>query len=236
MFDQKTVLHLLNAFQHSPDFYFWKDSNHVYQMMNQSMAKSFGHKSHEVSFDCITDYHHLTKAVELADEFIKNDIKIMESASATTSLEIFFNSDNELRLHYVRKTPLVDENGTIIGVAGYIADSSSCPFIRSVYYMLPEIKEITRQNTKQKKQIVYQLKASYDQFNLSRRESEALYYVIRGKTAKETGRILNISYKTVEKYHENLKHKLDCTTRSQVIEKAIAAGAALIIPSSLLNI
>ncbi len=49
--------------------------------------------------------------------------------------------------------------------------------------------------------------------NLTKRELEILHYVADGYSAKKIGILLNISYRTVEKYIENLRLKLNCKNK-----------------------
>lgn len=91
--------------------------------------------------------------------------------------------------------------------------------------------ELTQQNFKQFIDISYtELKQErnafiindrYDEFNLTNRESDILYHLIRGNTQNAIGLKLHISPRTVETHLENVKKKLSVTTKSQIIEKAI---------------
>lgn len=62
---------------------------------------------------------------------------------------------------------------------------------------------------------------------LSNRERECLKLLIQGKTAKETALILSLSYRTIEAYFENIKNKLDCSSKrdllitAQILEKLV---------------
>jgi len=44
--------------------------------------------------------------------------------------------------------------------------------------------------------------------NLTKRELDCLNYTIQKKTSKEIAKMLKISYRTVEKYLENIKRKM----------------------------
>ena len=70
---------------------------------------------------------------------------------------------------------------------------------------------------------------------LSKRQLECWFYLLRGKTAKEIGKILNVSFRTIEAHIEQLKFKFDCSARSMLIEKAIIAGYMHDIPETLLE-
>ncbi len=54
-------------------------------------------------------------------------------------------------------------------------------------------------------------------FNLSPREKEVLNYFLSGKTSKETARIIGISYRTIEEYFTNIKKKLHCAHKRDLL-------------------
>jgi DNA-binding CsgD family transcriptional regulator len=56
---------------------------------------------------------------------------------------------------------------------------------------------------------------------LSKRCKEILRLLVRGKTAKEIAKILFISHRTVENYLYNIKHKLNVSTKSELIDLCI---------------
>ncbi|MBA3723243.1 MAG: helix-turn-helix transcriptional regulator [Parachlamydiaceae bacterium] len=60
--------------------------------------------------------------------------------------------------------------------------------------------------------------------NLTKRETEVLKYVVLGYTAKKIGKILEISFRTVEAYINNLKIKLCCTYKNNIAEIIIKNG------------
>jgi DNA-binding CsgD family transcriptional regulator len=71
-----------------------------------------------------------------------------------------------------------------------------------------------------KKCYVYQAQTKH-RTPLAPREVECLLYLLRGHTAKQTARQLQLSYRTVEFYIANVKDKLHCRTRSKLIEKML---------------
>jgi DNA-binding CsgD family transcriptional regulator len=64
----------------------------------------------------------------------------------------------------------------------------------------------------------------YYNIKLSSRELECIFLYHKGKTAKETARALNISQRTVETYFENIKNKLNCYSKDQVVNFLIEDG------------
>ncbi len=74
-----------------------------------------------------------------------------------------------------------------------------------------------------------------EEVSLSPTQEKCLYYLVRGKTAKETGHLLGIHYRTVEEHIERIKNKLGCRTKSDLIEKAFENDFIYFIPLDLAN-
>lgn len=51
---------------------------------------------------------------------------------------------------------------------------------------------------------------------LTRREAECMTYVIKGASAKQIAKILNISYRTVQSHIQNVREKLDCSRKDEL--------------------
>lgn len=56
---------------------------------------------------------------------------------------------------------------------------------------------------------------------LTAREKECLYYLVSGKSAKQTAALLNVSPRTVEFHLENIKQKAGCRTKLELLGKTI---------------
>lgn len=59
---------------------------------------------------------------------------------------------------------------------------------------------------------------------LSKRESECAYYLTRGMTMKLIAKTMGLSPRTIEFYIENIKDKLNCNSRSELIARMFEAG------------
>ncbi|MBU0455875.1 MAG: helix-turn-helix transcriptional regulator [Pseudomonadota bacterium] len=59
---------------------------------------------------------------------------------------------------------------------------------------------------------------------LSVKEGECVYYLLRGMTAKEIGEIVHRSKRTIEGHFLNIKNKLNCSKKSELIEKLWESG------------
>ncbi|MCK4608141.1 MAG: helix-turn-helix transcriptional regulator [Gammaproteobacteria bacterium] len=70
----------------------------------------------------------------------------------------------------------------------------------------------------------YHLGSEYHHSYLTKRELDCLYHLLRGQTAKGIGNALNLSRRTVEYYLDNIKGKLYCRTKSELIEKILSSN------------
>lgn len=56
---------------------------------------------------------------------------------------------------------------------------------------------------------------------LSKRESECIFYILRGMTTKQMADVMNLSPRTVEGYLLNIRNKLDCKNRYEIISTVL---------------
>jgi DNA-binding NarL/FixJ family response regulator len=54
---------------------------------------------------------------------------------------------------------------------------------------------------------------------LTSRELQCAYYLLEGMTAKGIASQLNISHRTIEAHIDNIKHKLSCKNKIQLVLK-----------------
>jgi len=59
---------------------------------------------------------------------------------------------------------------------------------------------------------------------LTKREAECVTYMIDGATAKQTAKILGISFRTVESYIQQIKEKLKCPNKEALISLLIESN------------
>ena len=73
---------------------------------------------------------------------------------------------------------------------------------------------------------------------LNKREQECLYHFIYGKSVNRIATKMNVEKSTVESFLDNIKMKLNCGTRSNIIDTAIDLGYMQRVPTnmSMLNI
>lgn len=145
-------------------------------------------------------------------------------------LDIHRFADNNVWTCISKKAPLKDDKRNIAGCINQMSELN-IPALTKLGINL--IKENTKKFNNQSNSLLLSAE-NHCPYKLSKRESECLFYLLRGSTAKETAKILEISSKTVEYYIENLKNKFTACTRAELISKAIEEGYLTIIPLSVL--
>ena len=81
-----------------------------------------------------------------------------------------------------------------------------------------DASEFFNPQTHPKKYSVKEPLDSLKKYGLSKRELDVLYYLIRRFSAKEIARNLNISPRTVESHIDQLKEKLNVTSKNAIID------------------
>lgn len=104
-----------------PDLIWVKDADGVYLSCNAIFERFFGAKEADIVGK--TDYDFVDK--KLADSFREYDRKAMAAGKPSNNEEwITFPDDGQRVLLYITKTPMHNENGTLIGVLGIGRDIS----------------------------------------------------------------------------------------------------------------
>jgi len=162
-----------------------------------------------------------------AEHYREGDLPILNGKSMTFLHPMRFTSGKEA-LILTRKTPLQNSFNSVVGVLGFVTPLPGTRR-RQVINKLGIIDRSIRGHSNT--QIQYILSDNFQDFDISKREAVCLFYLIRGKTAKEIGLILGISKRTAEKHLESIRAKFNCESKSQVISKAIEMGFVNFLPN-----
>ena len=172
-----------------------------------------------------------------AEMIIRHDHAVLEQERIIFEAQYPIRSDGTSLYGIEIKFPLLDVSQKIIGIFGctILQDSFTAAFdlLMSAGLFVPTFfienqnndysiclsAEITPQEVHS---FTKTLSRKYREF-FSQREGECLLYLMRGKSARETGIALNISQRTVEFYLYSLKDKLHCRKKSEIVDKVVAA-------------
>jgi DNA-binding CsgD family transcriptional regulator len=65
------------------------------------------------------------------------------------------------------------------------------------------------------------LGSKYPEIYFTKREAQCMLLLLKGKTMKEAADILSLSARTIEYYIKNMKIKIECRTKSELIGAVI---------------
>lgn len=227
MIDEITVLNNLPNFDNNfkdTHLYIWaKDKKGKYLSCNKTMYNDVG-LSNESEILGLTDLELCWE--KFAILFRGNDNIIMHGRESQFFIETTKIADGRKFKYYSYKAPLYVNSKKVLGTIGFgfsltQLDSHLQKNLNSLSFISPR-----------EQQKFQNLPYSFSFFltsqkirniHLSVREIECIKLTVRGKTAKEIANLLNISYRTVESYLENIKSKLKINSKRELIDLVMQA-------------
>lgn len=154
-----------------------------------------------------------------ADLFRKGDHDVFQGKIRVNVPEVELMVDRTADI-LVSETQLFNKNQKCIGLKGSFIDITGLNLVRKTGYY--------DANTRR-----YYLGKELGNVWLSAREIEVLKSLLLGYTAVKTGAFLKISPKTVEGYIENLRYKLNVSSKNELIATAIRLGLTQLLSLQL---
>lgn len=206
--------HLENYIDATNVYIYCKDKNGKYLSLNQACVNIFKNCSSYISDSNIignTDFDFFD--LSFSEEFKEHDDKVISTESP-----IFFSERNKYfdetlpRYYMSHKMPLRSRSGKVIGILGQTIEHEQSD-LKLITTILHDIKSVPVSMSGF--DFMKRFKAKYQ---LTNRQAECAYHLVKGKTKKEISQILNLSIRTVETYWEQIKNKLNCNSRSHLID------------------
>lgn len=204
-----------------------KDLQSRYLASNQLAANLFGYQSLD-EVTGISDYDMKCEAVEFAQQFVEEDKKVITTNQPLSVLYILKYADGNIHNIAAKKTPIKNSSGMITGV---ICQGGSLNTFASMHVIRNLLRLDQKYLNKSPLMGCYYSDAPYQpDIQLTKQQLNCLFYLLRGKTAKEISFIIHKSQRTIESHIEQLKNKFGCSTKSQLIDNAIAQGFLMYCP------
>lgn len=200
----------------------------VYFLNTESIIQNINeHSAHSCGYHSIRDAIGRTVFDVLPNEEAINLTRIDKEVLRTNHVKICddtMTGKDGTRMQFLTiKSPVYHpRNNNIIGVFGCSVLLGQHPIAESIALMTqlgllyPTHRAQINRNTTSASH-----EASINSYNyyLTKRELEVLSHLTRGKTAKEIGHRLNISFRTVQHHIENIKSKTNSLSKSELIDK-----------------
>lgn len=213
-------------FDQMPGLWGCKDENSVFMYANPAYAKAVGVKHH---LDMIgsTDFDTPCDTAACAGLFQAQDKEVMVSTRPLKVLDVHPFAGGTWCAYLFTKTPLI-EQGKIIGTIFHGLD------ITSAYTLeLGSLLGRIRVGAGQEGQLSYVVGDQPGPVDLSPREAEVLFFLIRGKRVKDIAALLDLSPRTVEQHVATLRQKFSASSQCELIDQAIHRGYLASIPERL---
>ena len=193
-----------------------KDPQGKYLFINESLMKDTGFSKMDDMLG-LTDFDLSFLPKNEVLNLRKNDEKILATKQACVFIEPLTLCNGKKIIAISQKAPLRSKTKKNLGVSGmsFIMDrekfySFSLRLEKDFY--IEQIESPEKSISSNEK---------INNTSLTKREKECLYYLVRGKYAREIATILNISRRTTEHHIASIKMKLNVNSKSELIEKVI---------------
>jgi len=149
-------------------------------------------------------------------------------------LEFFQDQNEEWKILLTTKTPIFNCHEEVKGTCAYAVD------ITFLFLRINEILNIInfkQTNSYTSENNIYTIfqDSPKNKNNLTKKQIDVLFFLSKNKTAKEIGRLLNVSHRSIEDRIERIKAKLNCYTRSELFETAYEQGLFNTVTDTLLT-
>lgn len=203
----------------------YKDEHHTFQYVNEQYGKLVGVRGHHLDLIGSTVAEVPCGMAAAADILEEQDRLIMSSGRSVKKLDIHPCADGIWTVHVGRKEPIFDDNKKAVGVIWHGIDITDA-------YTVAISTQLARFSGLQNN---YELSNHGGCLSLSPRESQVLFLIMRGKTAKLAATVLGVSHRTVQQYIDSLKQKFGVESKVELIDTAIARGYMSQIPLSMFS-
>lgn len=229
----ETLQLLQSVMENSSNLYLIKDIDSSILLANTTAAKYLGYGSaEELMGKNIKAENYPCDTRELSSLFYQEDQEVL--LNKTQSSFIFYTrfADNNWHMMYGTKTPVLDKDAKPIGIIDNYMDITNNPFFNFSHLLLNE--QVVTTTQKLKRQFTYKLTDTIEELDITDRQLECLYFLLSGKNSAEIAETLQLSKRTIETHMENLKKKLNCKTKTSLIEFALHKGLLNYVPRKLL--
>jgi DNA-binding CsgD family transcriptional regulator len=194
------------------DVYFYTTAS-TFLLVNEHLANTTGFNS---PHDAFGKSPLAVLFPESALELIINNERTMKTNSRNIIEENVIRKYQSPLRGMTFKSPWYDEDNNILGVIGYSIIYGMDPLVESI----AQLAELGLLN----QNFDLSTRLSRKSNSLSPRESQVIYHLIRGKTAKGIATQLALSTRTVETHLINIKNKFNVRSKMELIDKILGCA------------
>lgn len=201
----------------------WKDANFVYQGCNTNLARVMGFKDAN-DIKGLMDSQLSGLEDENLLQFHRANDELALSGKTVKAIHCSQQPYDGSYFYFIKK-PLFNDANKIIGIIYHCQEFGHS----EIFLPLKKVEPGANIHSH------YYLDAHHNPYHLSARELESLFFLLRGKTARQIAQLLTLSKRTVESYVEQIRNKFGCQNKAELFNLAIRSGYLNVIPPRLLE-
>jgi len=202
-----------------PGHIVWKDINSKFICANQFAINRLGFDNFEqIAGKSPFDIN--CKVAEMGNTIIANDQFTMQHSGIIKILCSVYLNDC-WGFYMGQQQPLKNQQGEIVGVSVHCFDVKGSAIVDQFAWLF---LEESKKGTQTIRQGVYRCLENPSNWQLSPRQEECLFWLLRGKSAKEIAILLGVSNRTVEHYIELIKEKSRTKNKAELVDLATYRG------------
>jgi DNA-binding CsgD family transcriptional regulator len=164
---------------------------------------------------------------KLHDQYVKNIRYIFQNQCSVKSVYSVYLADGHWALFVGEEQPLLDSKQCIVGVSSHTMDVTDMPIATHLAQLFLDHR---KKGGIRLKQGLYHYKERYEDWNLSPRQGECLFWLLKRKSSSEIGALLGLTKRTVESYIRIIKSKFQVHTLSELSDFTEEQGLQSYIP------
>ncbi|MBS9431353.1 helix-turn-helix transcriptional regulator [Photorhabdus hainanensis] len=218
--DNKLIIssQVINTLRQSNDPWGIKDKNSCFIYGNLAL-KSLKNFSSSFEFEGLYEHELPWDGAEFAKEYIDHDRKVMEKEERVCLLLTHtFGKEQILSSYFFEKYPLYHEDGSCMGTIYHGWQAQDFSFTRLFHGKLPA-------------NIMFQTPTEL----FTQREWDVIFLLLQKYTSKQIGRMLNISYRTVETHISRIYKRIDVHSSRQLEEYCRTNDYDLYVPERFVH-
>ncbi len=209
---------VINTLQQSNEPWGIKDKNSCWIFGNQTF-KYIQNLSGSFDYEGRYDDEIPWDGAEFAKEFVIHDQSVMEKQTRLCSLEThMYGKDKFLSSHFCEKYPLYNDDNECVGVIFHGWEAQDFSFTRLFHGKLPS-------------SILFQ--PPTDLF--TQREWDVIFLLLQKYTSKQMGKMLNISYRTVETHLSRIYKRIGIHSSRQLEDYCRTNDYDLYVPERFVH-
>ncbi len=208
------------------------DTQSRYVYYNQAYAELVGFPDKPLDYllgKTVADMN--CNAALCAELFWQEDAEVKSTKKMVRVLNSIQMADGLWKVLQIDKQPVLDANGEVEYIIFHLIDQSANHLLDLALVLSSDVENTADGQT----QLSIKLQQQKDKVDVKPKESECLFYLIRGFSYKEIAALQNISYRTVVDHIERLKSKFKANTTNELITKALVAGYPGSVPQKYFN-